>query len=65
MKENSKKETVCPVKLPEGRFCGYNCAQGCIYWEPYKKDFNGRQHCSYYGHYYYPSERQGCLSFKR
>ena len=53
------------IYLPKGKFCGYNCSQGCIYWNPYKKDGNGRQYCNYYGHYYYPHERQGCLSFKR
>ena len=60
-----KSEKHNRIHLPEaGTFCGKNCAQGCIYWNPYKKDGNGRQYCNYYGHYYYPSERQGCLSFK-
>ena len=31
---------------------------------PYDRDSNGRQYCSHYGHYYYPKERQGCLSYK-
>lgn len=53
------------VMLPCGNLCGYNCSNGCINWDPYKKDSNGRQYCNHYGHYYYPSERQGCLSFKK
>lgn len=53
------------IKIPEGKFCGHNCADGCIYWSPYQKDGNGRQYCSWYSKYYYPSERQGCLSFKK
>ena len=51
------------VKLPEGKFCSGNCV-GCIYWEPRNRDGNGRQYCSWYGTYYYPSERGGCLSKK-
>ena len=53
------------VQLPEGDFCGYNCADGCIYWNLYDRDNNGRQYCAHYGTHYYPRERQGCLSFKR
>lgn len=54
------------VKLPEGCMCGYRCDDrgGCSYWNPSKKDSNGRTYCNWYGHYYYPSERQGCLSYK-
>lgn len=57
---------ITKVKLPDGKLCGYNCSDkgGCAYWNPGKRDSNGRQYCSWYGHYYYPSERQGCLSFK-
>ena len=60
MEEKSK------VQIPQVCFCGYNCTDkgGCRYWEPYKKDNNGRTYCNHYGKYYYPSERQGCLSFK-
>ena len=64
MKETRRIKEVGSVKIPEGKFCGYNCADGCIYWNPYDKDSNGRQYCSHYGSYYYPRERQGCLSFK-
>lgn len=62
MKDTVKTE----VKIPCGKMCGYNCADkgGCAYWVPSKRDSNGRQYCSWYGSYYYPSERQGCLSFK-
>lgn len=62
---NEKNEKT-EVKIPTGCFCGYNCTDrgGCRYWEPYNKDSNGRQWCNHYGTYYYPSERQGCLSFE-
>ena len=52
------------IKIPCGHFCE-NCGGkgGCLYWVPQKKDNNGRQYCSYYGTYYYPTERNGCLSF--
>ena len=64
MKETIKKELTCSVKLPEGKFCGHNCADGCIFWNPHDRDSNGRQYCNHYESYYYPKERQGCLSFK-
>lgn len=51
--------------FPEGAFCGHNCAEGCRYWDPYKKDSNGRSYCCHYDSFYYPHERQGCLSFER
>ena len=56
---NNKK-----VELPKCAFCGHNCQDGCAYWNPSKKDSNGRTYCTWYGHYYYPYERQGCLSYK-
>ena len=61
--ENKKRETV---NIPCGKMCGYNCSDkgGCAHWDPFKKDSNGRQYCRHYGSYYYPYERQGCLSFK-
>lgn len=59
-----KEKKEFNVILPEGQFCGHNCGDGCIYWEPYKRDSNGRQYCNHYRSYYYPSERQGCLSYK-
>ena len=52
------------VEIPEGQLCGHNCANNCRYWEPNKRDSNGRQYCNWYGSYYYPSERQGCLSYE-
>lgn len=52
------------VTLPTGCFCGHNCADGCIHWYPNKKDSNGRQYCRHYDSYYYPRERQGCLSYE-
>ena len=60
-KEKKKAEEV---KLPCGAFCGHNCADGCIYWNPNDRDFTGRQWCNVYNTYYYPRERQGCLSYK-
>lgn len=59
-----KAENIAKVILPEGKFFGGNCSD-CRYYEWGKKDSNGRAYCSHYGHYYYPSERQGCLSYKR
>jgi len=60
MKKATKK---VQIKIPQGHFCD-NCASrgGCIYWNPRKKDSNGRQYCSHYDSYYYPDERNGCLS---
>ena len=58
-------KTSAAIKLPAGQFCGYNCANDCIYWNPYDKDGNGRQYCNYYGSYFYPRERQGCLSYEK
>ena len=53
------------IKIPKGFFCE-RCDDkgGCAYWRPEKKDSNGRQYCSWYDSYYYPRERQGCLSYK-
>lgn len=51
------------AKLPEGYFCGGNCAD-CVYYEPRNKDSNGRGYCNYYSTYYYPSERNGCFNYK-
>lgn len=61
-----KEKKVKAVELPCGKLCGYNCADkgGCAYWDPFKKDNNGRQYCRHYGSYYYPHERQGCLSYR-
>lgn len=52
------------LQLPIGKLCGHNCSEGCIYWNPYDKDSNGRQYCAHYDSYYYPRERQGCLSYQ-
>ena len=65
MRGTKRTEKVCETTIPTGKFCGHNCADNCIYWNPYDKDSNGRQYCSHYGHYYYPRERQGCLSLKK
>ncbi len=52
------------IQIPEGKFCGHNCADGCVYWHPENKNSVGRDYCSYYDNYNYPHERQGCLSYK-
>lgn len=58
------KNNITSVKIPAGAFCGHTCSDGCIYWNPYDRDSNGRQYCSHYDAYYYPRERQGCLSYE-
>lgn len=63
MKKKNEKSIAATLTIPEGTFCGHNCADGCIYWNPRDRDSNGRQYCNHYGSYYYPRERQGCLSF--
>lgn len=57
---DNEKSTVI---IPDGFFCSGNCV-GCRYWNPDKKDFNGRDYCGWYDTYYYPRERGGCLSRK-
>lgn len=42
------KNNITSVKIPAGAFCGHNCSDGCIYWNPYDRDSNGRQYCSHY-----------------
>lgn len=59
------KEGKCEIVIPQGVFCGHNCTDGCIYWNPNKRDKNGKSYCEHRGHYYYPHERQGCFSFKK
>ena len=63
---NKQNETCKKIKLPCGKMCGYNCVDngGCAYWNRFKKDSNGRQYCDWYDRYFYPHERQGCLSYK-
>ena len=58
--DEMKKE----VKLPKGTFCGGNCSD-CRYWDRHKKDSNDRGYCYHYDTYYYPYERQGCLSYEK
>lgn len=62
MKVQEEKQKI--IVLPKGSFCSGNCADGCIYWVPQKRDSNGRQYCSWYDTHYYPYERNGCLSKK-
>lgn len=63
MCDKNMKQTV---KIPEGKLCGYNCADkgGCIYWSPTDRNSRGEQYCNYYHTYYFPKNRQGCNSFK-
>lgn len=35
------KNNITSVKIPAGAFCGHNCSDGCIYWNPYDRDSNG------------------------
>ena len=59
--KNAKNDIV----IPAGFFCGGNCAT-CKYWDwSTGPDKNGRRKCSWYGNWYAPSERQGCLSYER
>ena len=58
------KEMDLQVQLPCGEFCGNNCADGCVYWDPYDRRDDGRQWCNHYNTYYYPTERNGCFSFR-
>ena len=61
-----KKKIFKKIELPIGKF-GYstgNCSD-CDYYESGKKDGNGRGYCNYYGRYFFPSERQGCLSHSK
>ena len=59
-----KKAEQAVIEFPQGYFCGGNCSD-CRYYEYRKNDSNGRGYCNHYGHYYYPSERQGCLSYEK
>ena len=52
------------IELPQGYFCGGNYSD-CRYFEYRNTDSNGRGYCNWYGTHYYPSERQGCLSYQR
>lgn len=61
MKKEAEKKVI---QIPNGKFCGHNCADGCIYWQPNDRRSDGRQYCSHYSTYYYPKERQGCFYFK-
>lgn len=67
MSQNKCKNAVCQqcVEIPNGKLCGYNCADGCIYWNPYDKNDRGEQWCNWYNSYYFPRNRQGCMSFKK
>lgn len=62
MSEMKKPE---PIKLPCGQFCSRICTDNCKYWEPHKKDSNGRTYCYWYKTHYYPYERSGCLSYEK
>ncbi len=59
-----KKARRQAVKLPAGCFCGTRNCSDCVYWERHNRDSSDRGYCSYYGSYYHPSERQGCLSYE-
>lgn len=59
-----EKTNDIKIELPQGYFCGGNCSD-CRYYEYRNTDSNGRGYCNWYGTHYYPSERQGCLSYQR
>ena len=64
MQDNKENKEI--IQIPEGSFCSGNCAEPreCYFWNPQRRDSNGRQYCSHYDSYYYPYERNGCLSKK-
>lgn len=57
-----KKQNI-RIKLPNKTWCGMNCADGCIYWNPKDRNEEGRQYCSNFCTYYFPGERNGCFRF--
>ena len=59
----NEKKKMDSIAIPEGCFCGGNCAD-CKYYESRNKDSDGRGYCNWYNTHYYPSERNGCMSFK-
>lgn len=38
MKGMKQGESVYPMIIPKGKFCGHNCADGCIYWKLRARD---------------------------
>lgn len=66
MKSESKSNTMTSIpSIPCGSFCGSDNCTECIYWDPNDRDSNGRQWCNWYDTYYFPRERNGCLSLKK
>lgn len=65
MNDQVAVKSVKLITIPEGCFCSgsRNCSD-CVYWERSNRDGNDRGYCNYYGSYYHPSERQGCLSYE-
>ena len=59
------KEQPTRITIPAGAFFHSGNCSDCDFWEPGKRDNNGRAYCAHYGHYYHASERQGCLSHSR
>lgn len=55
--------SVQGIKLPMGVFFSKNCST-CICYEPHKCDSQGRGYCPKRGHYYFASEREGCLDWE-
>ena len=59
------KNNITSVKIPAGAFCGHNCSDGCIYWNPYDRDSNGRQYsCVRKRHPQEFSQRLYCISMR-
>lgn len=64
MQKEKKLTGEKEITIPCGTFCSKNCADGCIYWNPYDRKDDGRQWCEYYDTYFYPNDRNGCFNFK-
>ena len=64
--QSRKSDTIDTAFIDEGKFvyqdiCQYTPDE--ILLNHIIADSNGRQYCSHYDTYYYPRERQGCLSY--
>jgi len=60
---NEKMLENAVFEIPEGHFCSENCSD-CIYYERYTTRDDGRCWCNHYNSWYYPSERNGCGSYR-
>jgi len=58
------KNNITSVKIPAGAFCGHNCSDGCIYWNPLSRTVLRGGVGSNVILLPDPRERQGCLSYE-